>query len=148
MVKVKIPEKFCLFTFFCPLRPLLRSPSVSLLLPFVFLYLALSFPFTRCSSLRTARQSLFHSLHVFEKRPLVTLFENVAQNGIRVVYRCGIIRSDFRLLFYFLPFFILFFLSFFFFIVNHSCQATRCLVGVVFDILMTTHRFPLPHSRI
>lgn len=75
MVKVKIPEKFCRFTF-CPLCPLLRSPSL-------FFTSFVSLPFSLSLLLAVLfvayRQSLFHSLRVFEKHPLVMIFENVAQ---------------------------------------------------------------------
>lgn len=82
MVKVKIPEKFCRFTFFIPYVP---SFARRLSLFFLCLYLSLSLSVFPSLFFVAYRQSLFHSLRVFEKRPLVTLFENVAQNGIRVV---------------------------------------------------------------
>lgn len=127
----------------------MSPPSLAVCLSFFASLVSL--PFSLSLSLAVLfvayRQSLFHSLRVFEKHPLVVLFENVAQK--RHSCRTDMILPDrtFVFFFQFPPSFIPS-CFFFFIIINHSCQATRCLVGVVFDILMTTRRFSLPHSRL
>lgn len=132
MVKVKIPEKFCRFTF-CPLCPLLRSPSVSLslLLPLclsIFLFPSLFFV--------AYRQSLFHSLRVFEKRPLINSLKTWHQ---RHPCRTDMVLHDriFVSSFSFLPF------SYFLFSSYLSLLITRAKRLDVSSVLSSTSRWLL-----
>lgn len=90
MVKVKIPEKFCRFTFY-PLRPLLRSPFVLSLC--LYLYLSPSLAIIRC--VPTVAFSFF-------PRARETSFSNACWKRGTKRHPCRIdmvtARSDFRLL--------------------------------------------------
>jgi len=106
MVKVKIPEKFCLFTF-CPLCPLLRCLSfASLVFLYLYLFLSLSLAVLRC-----VPTSRFFILSV-------CLRDVFWKHGIKW-YLCHItiVLHD-RTFISFLPFLV--FPSFFF--INHSYQ--------------------------